>query len=126
MSDEAEWTPGQVLTYLKELLAERDLRYTQRFEAQESAVKAALSSTGILADVIEKNTVSWKKNANEWRDTVNDIIKLCATQADHDLLKARIDKMDGSSNGKKDLTGWIVAGITTIIAIIEAIKAWVK
>ena len=126
MSDETQWTPNQVLVYVKDLLLERDKRYEQRFDAQESAVKAALSSTKTLADVVETNTVSWKKNANEWRDTVNDIIKLCATQADHDLLKERMDKMEGSSSGKQDLKGWGLAAFSTVLAIIMAVLAWVN
>ncbi len=46
---------------LKSLMDERDIRYSERFEAQQQAIK-----------VSEANAEKWRASANEWRDAMND------------------------------------------------------
>ena len=148
MTDELEWTAPQVLSRLKDMLSERDIRYEQRFEAQErrneqrfeaqeKALTAALASVERAANVavvsvremaavVDKQRETWEKNANEWRMTVTDLVGLCTSKVDHNALKERVDRMEGSYSGKKDLTAWAIAAVSIVIAAVMAVLAYFK
>lgn len=121
MTDEKEWTPNQVLTYVKEMLEAIDRRYEQRFDAQEKAVIAALASAEKAKLVAERADEKWQDNANEWRGTISDRDKMYGRQTDITTLKERVDKIEGSNRGRRDLAGWIVAGTAIVVSIIIAI-----
>jgi hypothetical protein len=53
---------------------ERDRRYTEKDEAREKALDAALVSIRTATDVLASAYRSDKTAQNEWRATVNDII----------------------------------------------------
>ena len=70
---------------LKELSDERDKRYEERHVADQDAVKAALAaakeavsaalaSSEKAAEKFSDALAEYKKGANEWRDTVKDLI----------------------------------------------------
>ena len=142
MTDELNWTAGQVLTQLKDLLAERDIRFEQRFEAQEQrneqrfeaqekaltaalasverAANVAVVSVREMAAVVDKQRETWEKNANEWRTTVTDLVSLCATKVDHNALKERVDRIEGGGAGKKD----IIIVVTLLLAIVMGFLMW--
>jgi len=54
----ADWTPEQVLEVLQNAMAERDVRYEQRFLAQERAVQIAL----------EGSSREFHEHLNQYRD----------------------------------------------------------
>lgn len=58
---ENNFTDGWTLKTLKELMDERDKRYTVVSETSKKAV-----------DVAERNAERWRDNANEWRAAMND------------------------------------------------------
>lgn len=53
----SQWT----VDTLKDLMDERDKRYTERHEAQKLAIQVA-----------EENAEKWRANANEWRTAMSD------------------------------------------------------
>lgn len=122
------WTPDLLLEHLRDLLHERDLRYEQRFEAQEEARKAAVS--------VVESAVRKAEQASERRfDSVNEFRATLSDQATHlmprsestqrwnslseklDLLNSRLDRLEGRSSGLN--AGWIYIGQG--LAIIAAI-----
>jgi hypothetical protein len=73
--------------------AERDRRYEERDVANKAAVMAALASAERMAEKTEAALKEYKVGANEWRDTVKDLIS----------------GMQGGSKGMRDMWGWIIA-----------------
>lgn len=79
----AEPTDESRLASVEALLAERDLRYNERFDAQEKAndkaLEAATKATDAALAAVEKATTiqaattkEWQSAANEWRQAMND------------------------------------------------------
>ena len=142
MTNELDWTAPQVLSRLKDMLSERDIRYEQRFEAQErrneqrfeaqeKALTAALASVERAANVavvsvremaavVDKQRETWEKNANEWRMTVTDLVGLCTSKVDHNALKERVDRIEGGGAGKKD----IIIVVTLLLASVMGFLMW--
>ncbi len=71
------------LAAIEAMLAERDLRYGERFDAQEKAndkaLEAATKATDAALAAVEKATTiqaattkEWQSSANEWRQAMND------------------------------------------------------
>lgn len=91
-----EWSPQQVMEYLKSLLEAGDKRYEERFNAQQTSVKEALAAAekavnaALIASekailVAEVNSEKWRANANEWRSAMDDREAKFATQSEVDL-----------------------------------------
>ena len=68
---------------LREVMDERDRRYTERDAARQTAIDAALKSAETLTSSTfaasekaiskaEANADKWRENANEWRTAMND------------------------------------------------------
>lgn len=81
MSDEIGWTINTLATHIQELrksdlrfLTERDLRYKERDEANKQAVKEAMAAADKATEKTEIALKEYKVGANEWRDTVQDLI----------------------------------------------------
>lgn len=74
---------------------ERDRRDAERFEANKAALAVALSTATKADEKTEQALKEYKTGANEWRDTVKDIIAI----------------QQGGSKGMRDLYGWLVAAI---------------
>lgn len=72
---------------------ERDRRYSERFEANKAALAVALSTATKADEKTEQALKEYKTGANEWRDTVKDIIAL----------------QQGGSKGMRDVWGWVMA-----------------
>jgi hypothetical protein len=77
MSGETEdnvpgWTVDTLRAHILALLAERDLRYEQRFDAQERAGELALAAQAEATKVQEITAQRWRDQANEWREAMND------------------------------------------------------
>lgn len=56
----------------RELMDERDLRYSQLSDEREKAVRAALAAAEKAVAVAQNNAERWQANANEWREAMND------------------------------------------------------
>lgn len=61
-----------VRDYVKELLSERDVRYEQRFQAQEEHGRLALTAQKDATTLAENNSQRWRDSANEWRAAMTD------------------------------------------------------
>lgn len=134
MSGETEknisgWTVDTLKEYLESVVRGNDLRYGQRFTAQESATKYA------------------QEKANEFRGSLDDIgkkqmprteaealIKAAAEKSEAgsrsnsekiDALQARMDRNEGRGGGLNSGWGYLVGGIgliATLIAIFMVIR----
>ena len=58
----------------KDLMAERDRRYEERDQANKDAIRAAFASAEKASEKTESALKEYKVGANEWRDTVKDLI----------------------------------------------------
>lgn len=110
--------------HLRDILAEKDLRYQQRFEAQTLAINAAMAAA--------EKAVSKAEAANERRfDAVNEFRATLADQAGQFVTKvelnglverftdlvARVDRSEGKSGGMDAAWGYLfgAAGIATAV-----------
>lgn len=124
----------QQIVDLKDYLAERDLRYEQRFHAQEAAVISALAAqkelTGAAFASSEKaitkadiNSEKWMLNANEWRASMLDReekfasrIEMNAKLESLSTAIVHLEKSNAASQakgeGKHVMWGYIVAAVS--------------
>ena len=138
MSGETEqhvsgWTVDTLKEFVSAAITAADVRYEQRFLAQEKAVKdaltsqekavnAALAASEKAVFVAEQNAEKWRTNANEWRGSMNDREAKFVQVPEFLALKERIDKSEGHGKGVSDLWGWLVAAIAIIIAVVSHFK----
>ena len=127
---DTDWTPGLVLKHFTEILNSYDVRYQERFAAQEKAVKdalaaqekavnAALAASEKAVSVAETNAAQWRAGANEWRSAMTDRERNFATQAEFLLMKERIDKNEGSGKGMRELWGWLTAAVVMVVSVVS-------
>jgi hypothetical protein len=109
---------------------EYDLRYQQRFDAQQEGLKQALAAA---KEAVSKAEVAMEKrfdNTNEWRQTYDDLANkklgreeyFTAHQVIEDKiaqLQKRVDTTEGNKTGVGELRSTAIA----ILAL--AIAAWV-
>lgn len=104
-------TLAEQLIGLRDIMDERDLRYSQRFAAQESASSYAQAMS------------------NEFRESLNDVGKqqmprteaeaLCKANADKiDALAGRMDRTEGRSGGLNAGWGYLVGLVGLAAAVI--------
>jgi len=97
----SKWTADLVLAHLLALQEANDQKYNERFLSLEKVISEALESQ-------EKATIE--------RD------KKFITRDELLIVKERLDIQDGSSRGRKELWGWIVAAVLGLIAAIPSLK----
>lgn len=133
--DPSGWSTDTLKAYVERIVHEGDRRYEQRFEAQEKAVTAALTSAALAVERAEINAEKWRANANEWRAAMTDREKqfMSRDQADSkfDALDKRIagleksrSSSEGRSGGLNAGWGYLVGAIglaATVIAIVVAL-----
>ncbi len=78
--------------HVDEMAAERDLRYQQRFEAAERAVKAALEAADKAVGKAEITADKWRENANEWRGAMNDRERSLMPRSEAETLVSSLRK----------------------------------
>lgn len=128
------WSTDTLKEHLEALVEAADVRYEQRFLAQEKAVREALASQekAVVAAltaaekavlVAERNAEEWRKGANEWRGSMNDREKNFASRTELGALKERIDKQEGVGKGSHDAWAWLFAGISGLAAIVASVIA---
>lgn len=133
----------QRYNHIEEMLHERDVRFNQRFEAQQQALYAALASQQQAVDKAEVADARRFDSVNEFRGQLNDqvttFISRTEVKAMIDALVARVEASDTRSAEKIEFNssqiehmrargqgiqaslGAIVAGIGALAALIGII-----
>jgi len=93
----------------RELMDERDRRYTERDAGNKERVALAFSEAEKASVKTEEALTEYKKGANEWRDTVKDLIA---------SLREALTTGQAKGAGMKELWGWLAAGLMAVIAAI--------
>lgn len=134
---------GPSFDHLRELLDERDIRYQQRFDAQQVAIKDAFAAAKEAVGKAETSSDARFAAVNEFRQTLADQTASFLTRAEYraehsalerrvgDLIdslsktNSRLDLISGRSSGMN--AGWTmlvgaVGLISTLIAIFYALS----
>lgn len=107
-----------LLTHIERILTERDVRYQQRFEAQTSAINAALQAAKEAVIKAENATERRFEAVNEFRQTLSDQAGTFVSRAEYNALKERMDRGEGRGSGLSAGWGYIVgAGGLIVVAI---------
>jgi len=92
----------------RELMNERDRLYTERDSGNKERVAMAFATAEKLALKTEEALAEYKAGANEWRDTVKDLIA---------SLREALSSGKAKGAGMEKLWGWIAFAIMAIIAV---------
>jgi hypothetical protein len=92
----------------RELMNERDRLYTERDSGNKERVAMAFATAEKLALKTEEALSEYKAGANEWRDTVKDLIA---------SLREALSTRDATGVGMEKLWGWIVAAIMAVLSV---------
>jgi len=95
----------------KDLMAERDRRYEERDVANKEAIRAAFASAEKASEKTESSLKEYKIGANEWRDTVKDLIA--------NLRESRSEDEGGSSRGRYIV--YLLLAVPGVVAILLSI-----
>ncbi len=130
---------------IRDLIAAADLRYEQRFRAQETAMgaafaaqeKAIAAALAAVKEATERSAAAFESrmaNTNEWRQSVDDKDRLFMprkeAEAISEALKEKVDAMTVSfreqrSNSSGVSAGWAMAvGVVGLIGIIVSIVSF--
>ena len=115
----------------KALMDERDRRYEERNAANKDAVTAALASAERASEKTELALKEYKTSANEWRDTVKDLVANMPTLRDVKAIEekiAAVREIQASEAGKdKGVTAsWgLVLGVASFLVMLIAIGTFV-
>lgn len=134
--------------HLEALAEEREARYTERAEAADKAVQAALAAAkeavqaALMAakEAAEANAIAlkeYKQGANEWRATVTDITARMPTRIEvektFNVLTEKINDLrdsrnvgTGKSAGLKDGWAYLIAGVGLIGAVAGLVAMFTK
>jgi len=123
-ADVSAWTIDSAKAHLLALMAEKDKRDQQRFDAQSDAINAALQSAEKAVTKAEVAAERRFDSVNEFRDTLRDQAttfvnraELAALNARLSDLAARVDRNEGQSSGTNATVGYFIAAGGVIIAI---------
>lgn len=133
MSGETEkQVSGWTVDTLKELLESKidgnDVRYDQRFTAQEAATKYAQEKSnefrGSLEDIGKKQMPRTEAEAI-FKALSEKTESLAKTNAEKiDALQARLDRNEGRSGGFSSGWGYLIGAVGLIAAIIAILAKW--
>jgi hypothetical protein len=124
-----------VLDHVLALLAEKDLRDQQRFEAQSSAITAALLAAEKAVSKAETAAERRFEAVNEFRQTLSDQAATLMGRKEfeafregyserHAALIARVDKAEGRSSGAGALWGYLAGAIGVLVALVGLFLAF--
>lgn len=85
-----------------------ELRYQQRFDAQTSAINAALQAAKEAVIKAETATENRFASVNEFRQTLSDQAGTFISRTEFNALKERIDRADGHTGGLSDGWKWLI------------------
>ena len=91
----------------RELMDERDKRYAERDAGNKERVALAFTAAKEAAAETKEALTEYKKGANEWRDTVKDLIA---------SLREALTTRQATGAGMEKLWGWIAFAIMAVIA----------
>lgn len=126
------WTLDTLLVHVKALYAESDLRYQQRYDAQQKALDAALlaakeavqAALAAAKEAVVKAELSADKRLellNELRTGVATTEQLEALEKVVTELGKRIDRSEGHSQGLGAGWGYLLAVIGAVAAVIAVV-----
>ena len=139
MSDEVSlnegWTLPSYVAHAEAMRVEMDQRYQQRFAAQESAVRSALTSAKEATQKAEVANEKRFESVNEFRATLADQAGRFVTRTEVeqlfrslddkvDTVTGRLERLDGRSGGTNATWGYLVGAVVaagTLVAILGAI-----
>lgn len=126
--------------YFEAIIAEKDKRDNQRFEASQQALAAALSAqeTAVQAAMtaaekaVNKAEIAAEKRfeaVNEFRGQLNDYQAMLLPRTEYNSahqalaekiadLSSRVDKTEGSARGGHQLWGYLAGAAGIVIAVI--------
>jgi uncharacterized protein YhaN len=101
------WTIDTLLVHLLAAIAALKELTSQRFEAQEKAVTAAMAASDAAIAKAENNAEKWRNSANEWRGAMNDrerdFMRQDAFDRSHADLIERVDALSKSVQEKHEI-----------------------
>jgi hypothetical protein len=110
---------------IRDLIAAADLRYEQRFLAQEKALGIALAA---VKDATERSAAAFESrmaNTNEWRQSVDDRDRLFMprqeAEAITEALKEKVDTMTVSFREQRSNSSGVSAGRAMAVAVVGLI-----
>jgi len=95
------------IEWLKELVDERDRRYSMMDDANKAAVRAAFEAQEKITIENKSALDAYKASANEWRATVQDLI-------------GNIRGQQTQRAGDIDMTKWIIGLIALVLGAVIA------
>lgn len=133
MSGETEkqvsgWTVDTLKEYLESRIDGNDVRYDQRFTAQEAATKYAQEKSnefrGSLEDIGKKQMPRTEAEAI-FKALGEKTESLAKTNAEKiDALQARLDRNEGRSGGLSSGWGYLIGAVGLVAAIIALFAKW--
>jgi homoserine kinase len=116
--------------HFEAVLAERDIRYQQRFEAQTKAIDAALSSAEKAVTKAETATERRFEGVNEFRQTLSDQAATFISRVEYAALEKRVTEL--ATKQEKDTSRgegiglsakFVVGALTAAVAVIAIVVA---
>lgn len=123
------WTIDTLHQHFTTRLAEKDLRDQQRFEAQSSAIAAALLAAEKAVSKAEAASEKRFEAVNEFRAQLADLVARLLPRIEYDAahaavierinaLAARVDKTEGRSGGFNAGWGYLLGAAGIVLAFI--------
>lgn len=124
--------PISLREHIAALMFQMDLRNQQRYDAQTTAINAALNAAKEAVIKAETATERRFDSVNEFRKTLSDQAATFVSRAEYlaghaslaekiDALASRLDKTEGHSSGGRDLWGYLAGAAGVVIAIVSFI-----
>ena len=124
------WTIDTLRQYVEALAREKDLRDEQRFEAQTSAINAALLAARDAVNKAETATERRFEGVNEFRQALSDQTGTFITRVEFEAqrkaaedrmreLAARVDRAEGRGGGMAAGWGYLVAAAGVVVAVVS-------
>jgi anaerobic ribonucleoside-triphosphate reductase len=119
-----------VLEHVKSLLAEKDKRDEQRFQANTGAVNAALQAAEKAVQKAEAAAERRFEGVNEFREQLAEQARTFASSEKVDLIIERINRMEGNQNiqaGRSSGASMMVAyALSAIVALVAIFSFFLK
>jgi hypothetical protein len=101
--------------YIERILSERDQRYSERFDAQEKAVAAALAAAKEAVIKAEVATEKRLEGVNEFRQSLEDQQKTFVRQDVFNVISAQVIESKGRGAGRNDI--WLILVVIASLVI---------
>lgn len=131
-ADVSGWTTDTLRAHLLAMLAEKDRRDQQRFEAQTKAIDAAMAAAEKAVTKAENATERRFDAVNEFRATLSDQAATLASKAELGALVdrfvdlvARVDRTEGRSGGLNAGWGYLTGAIGLAVGVIAVVATLV-